>query len=183
MKAGAECLESRRIFQGRVVELRLDRVRLPNGNVAEVEVVGHRGAAAVVPVTEDGEVLLVRQYRYAVGEWLLEVPAGKLDGGEEPETCARREVEEETGFRAGDLTPLGWIWTTPGFTDERIWLFLATGLEVSQQSLQADEVIEVERLPLTEAVTRARAGAIADAKSICALVRAAAHLGADRRHR
>lgn len=176
MSDEAEVLSSRQIFSGKVVELRVDRVRLPNRNETELEVVRHRGAAAVVPVTETGEVLLVRQYRYAVGEWLLEVPAGKLDGGERPETCARREVEEETGFRPRRLVPLGAIWTTPGFTDERIWLFLASDLEPSRQELQTDEVLTVERLPLAEALARARGGEIRDSKSVCALFRAASHL-------
>ena len=109
--------------------------------------------------------------------WVLEVPAGKLDPGEEPDACARRELEEETGFFSGKLEPLGWIWTTPGFTDERIWLYLARELEPRQQDLQADEVLTVEAVAFGEAVESALSGAIADAKSVCALLRAAKHLG------
>lgn len=172
----AELLGTRRIFAGSVVDLRVETVRLPNGRDVELEVVRHRGAAAVVPVRDDGSVLLVRQVRWATSGWLLEVPAGKLDGGEAPESCARREVEEETGYRVGELVPLGWIWTTPGFTDEKIWLYLATGLTESRQDLQDDEVLEVESLPLDEAVRRALSGEIVDGKSICALVRAHEHL-------
>ena len=164
-------LERREIYKGRIIELSLDRVRLPNGSECELEMIRHPGAAAVVPVDDRGDVLLVRQYRYATSGWLLEVPAGKLDGGESPESCAKREVEEETGFRPGRLTPLGWIWTTPGFTDERIWLFLAERLEPSRQDLQRDEVLSVERLPLDEAIGMAARGEIVDAKSICALLR------------
>lgn len=166
-----ERLGARSLFKGRVVELSIERVRLPNGSVCELELIHHRGAAAVVPVDHDGQVLLVRQYRHATGGWLLEVPAGKLDG-ELPEACAAREVEEETGHRPGRLTPMGWIWTTPGFTDERIWLFLATNLEAGRQALQADEALTVERMPLAEAVAMAARGEIEDAKSICALLRA-----------
>jgi ADP-ribose pyrophosphatase len=121
---------------------------------------------------------LVRQYRHATGKWLLEVPAGTLANGESPESCALRELIEEAGHRAGELQPLGWIWTTPGFTDERIWLYLARNLEPAAQQLDDDEVISVERLPLAEAVRRARDGGIEDAKSVCALLRAEAWLKA-----
>lgn len=173
----AHLLATRGIYAGSVVDLRLETVRLPNGRTVELEVVRHRGAAAIVPVFEDGSVLLVRQVRWATGGPILEVPAGKLDGGEAPESCARREVEEETGYRAGALLALGWIWTTPGFTDEKIWLYLATGLTESRQDLQEDEVLSVERMPLAEAARRALDGEIADAKSVCALLRAAGRLG------
>jgi len=164
-------IESRSVYDGKIVKLSTDRVELPNGNVAELEMIRHPGAAAVVPLDSEGQVLLVRQYRYAAGGWLLEVPAGKLDAGEPPRDCALREVEEETGFRPGHLTPMGWIWTTPGFTDEKIWLYLATELVPTRQSLQQDEVLTVERLPLDDAVEWATRGEIVDGKSICALLR------------
>ncbi len=175
--AEIEIVERRGIYKGRVVDLSVERVRLPNGNVCELELIRHPGAAAVVPVDDSGDVLLVRQYRHATGGYVLEVPAGKLDPGEAPETCALREVEEETGHRARDLAPLGWIFTTPGFTDEKIWLYLATGLVPTRQDLQHDEVLTVERMPLAEAIARAEAGDIVDAKSVCALLRAARRLG------
>jgi ADP-ribose pyrophosphatase len=127
-------------------------------------------------VDENQNVLLVRQYRHATRDYVLEVPAGKLDGDEAPETCALREVEEETGFRAGVLVPMGWIWTTPGFTDEKIWLFLATDLTPAKQDLQHDEVLTVERMPLREALQMALRGDIRDAKSVCALMRAPYHM-------
>ncbi|MEA2602785.1 MAG: ADP-ribose pyrophosphatase [Acidobacteriota bacterium] len=168
-----ERLSSREVFRGRTVKLDVDRVRLPNGKEMDFELIHHVGAAAVVPVTEDGEVLLVRQYRYATGGYLLEVPAGKLDPGEAPETCAARELEEETGFRPTKMKPLGWIWTTPGFADEKIWLYLATGLEPAQQGLEDDEVLSLERLPFAEAVDKAARGEIHDSKTVCALLRAA----------
>ena len=170
-------LTSKSVYDGKVVKLRLDRVDLPNGKVVELEVIRHQGAAAVVPVDDEGRVLMVRQYRHATGGFILEVPAGKLDGGEDPEVCARREVEEETGHRAGRLEPLGWIWTTPGFTDERIWLYLARDLTATAQRLEDDEVLTVERVPLVEAAERAASGEIADGKSVCALLRAARLLG------
>ncbi len=173
MTKEAELLASSRIYGGRVVDLRLERVRLPNGAETELEVVRHTGASAIVPLTEGGDVLMVRQYRHAAGGWLLEIPAGTLEGGtESPEACAHRELAEETGFRAGRLTPLGWIWTTPGFTDERIWLFLATELERGEASLEPDEALTVERVPLDAAIERVHSGEIRDAKSICGLLRA-----------
>jgi ADP-ribose diphosphatase len=172
-------LGSREVFRGRTVRLDVDSVRLPNGREMDFEMVRHPGAAAVVPLADDGQVLLVRQYRYATGGWILEVPAGKLDGGEAPEDCARREVEEETGFRPRRLESLGWIWTSPGFTDERIWLFLARGLAPGRQELGHDEVLALERVPFERAVEMAAGGPggeISDAKSICALLRAARRL-------
>ncbi|HEX9943958.1 MAG TPA: NUDIX hydrolase [Thermoanaerobaculia bacterium] len=167
-----ERLGTREIFRGRTIHVDVDRVRLPNGREMDMELVHHRGAAAVVPVLDDGTVLLVRQYRYATGGWLLEIPAGKLDSGESPETCAAREVEEETGYRPASLQPLGWIWTTPGFADEKIWLYLATGLQPTAQTLGDDEVLSLERMPLKEAVEKAARGEIHDGKSVCALLRA-----------
>jgi len=171
-----ELKKSRPVFDGKVVRLSLDEVRLPGGNSCELEMIRHPGAAAVVPVDSEGNVLLVRQFRYATAGWLLEVPAGKLDPGEQPESCAVREVEEETGFRPGRLIPMGWIWTTPGFTDEKIWLYLAIELRPGRQELQDDEVLTVERIDLAEAVSRAAEGEIRDAKSVCALLRASRYL-------
>ena len=171
-------VSSRSIHDGRIVKLSLEEVRLPNGNTVTLEVIKHPGAAAVVPVDDEGNVVLVRQYRHATGGWLLEIPAGKLDHpGESPEDCALREVEEETGYRAGRLRSLGWIWTTPGFTDEKIWLYLASELTPVPSNLQPDEALSVEKLPMDEAVRRAASGEIVDGKSVCALLRAAALKG------
>ncbi len=165
------------IYRGRIVQLAVERVLLPNGREVELEIVHHGGAAAVVPVGEDGDVTLVRQYRHAAREsWLLEVPAGTLRPGEEPATCAHRELAEEVGLAAGRLEELGSIWTTPGFTDERIWLFLARDLAPAAQALDPAEVLSVVRIPLDEAVERALDGELADGKSVCALLRAAAFL-------
>jgi len=167
-----EKLRSREIFRGRAVRLDVDTVRLPGGAEIELEMIHHPGAAAVVPLLDDGRVLLVRQVRYATGGWLLEIPAGKLDPGEGPESCALRETEEETGFRPAHLEPLGWIWTTPGFTDEKIWLYLATGLQPTRQALQEDEVLSVQTMEFDTAVEKAARGEIDDAKTVCALLRA-----------
>ena len=171
-----ETLEKRPVFKGKVVDLSVERVRTPEGQITDLELIRHPGAAAVVPLMDDGEVLLVRQYRHATRSWLLEVPAGKLDPGEAPEVCAVREVEEEVGYRARRLVPLGWIWTTPGFTDEKIWLFLARDLEEGHQALEADEVLAVVRMPYEEALSRVERGEICYGKSVCALLMAKPYL-------
>lgn len=171
-----ERLASREIFRGRAIRLDVDRVRLPNDKEVDLEILHHPGAAAVVPVLPDGTVLLLRQYRYATGGWLLEIPAGKLDPGEHPEHCAVRETEEETGYRPSALYALGWVWTSPGFLDEKIWLYLATGLEPTRQSMDDDEVLEIERMPFREAVEKALRGEIYDVKTALALLRAAPHV-------
>jgi ADP-ribose pyrophosphatase len=171
-------VSTRHVYKGRVVDLSVDRVRLPNGNVTDLEMIRHPGAAVALPieVDEDGvtHALLVRQYRYAADGWLLEVPGGKLDGPEDPEVCARREIIEEIGMETGELIALGSILTTPGFTDERIWLFIARDLKPVQAgpSLEDDEVLEVKRIPMSEAITMAADGTITDAKTVASLLRA-----------
>jgi ADP-ribose pyrophosphatase len=130
----------------------------------------------VVPFASDRDVLLIRQFRHAAGGTLLEVPAGKLDPGESPEACAARELEEEAGRRPGRLEKLGWIWTTPGFSDERIHLFAAFDLEPVPQRTQADEIIEVVRMDLSEALDLIWRGDLNDAKSVIALQHAARRL-------
>lgn len=171
-------LARRDVFRGRVVEVSVDRVRMPDGREVEMELVRHPGSAAVLPLAEEaggGEaVLLLRQYRYATGGWLLEIPAGKLDPGESAEECARRELVEETGWSAGELEPLGELWPSPGVSDERISLFVARRLTPASQDLEDDELLTVERLPLATAISRAAAGEIDDAKTVAALLRLAA---------
>jgi ADP-ribose pyrophosphatase len=142
-----------------------------------LDVVRHPGAAAVVPFLSDDEVLLIRQYRHAAGGMILEVPAGKLDAGETPEVCVRRELQEETGQRAGRIEALGWIWTTPGFTDEKIYLFAAFDLVSVPQHLDDDEVIELVPTPLSRALEMVWCGEIKDAKSALALIHAARRAG------
>ncbi len=171
-------LASRRVFSGRVVGLRVDRVRLPDGRETEREVVEHRGAAAVVPLTEEGEVLLVRQFRYAVGEPLLEIPAGTLEPGEAPLACAVRELAEEVGAQATHWDPLAVLYPSPGVLTEAMHLFLATGLAAVPARAAADEDLAVERLPLREALARVERGEIRDAKSVAGLLLAARRRGA-----
>src|SRR5215475_4681958 len=154
-----------------------ERVKLPNGRSVDLDIVHHPGAAAVVPFVSPDEVLLIRQYRHAAGGTILEVPAGKLDPGEAPSACALRELEEEAGQRAGRLVELGWIWTTPGFTDERIHLFAAFELQPCPRRPDHDEVIEPVRATLAHALDLVFRGELRDAKSALALLHAARHLG------
>jgi ADP-ribose pyrophosphatase len=180
----AGTIDSRSVFRGSVLDVRVDRVRYPDGSEGRLEIVRHRGAAAVVPLAPRGgamrpdavTVFLIRQYRYATGGWLWELPAGKLDGGEDPGACAARELEEETGLRAERLERLGSIWTTPGFSDERIHLFLATGLRPGRRELEAHEFIECHEIPMAEALARVEAGEIRDAKTVAGLLMAERHL-------
>jgi ADP-ribose pyrophosphatase len=149
--------------------LDVETVTLPNGATVEMEIIRHPGAVAIVPLKGDGTVLLIRQYRHAAGGYIYEVPAGKLDPGEEPRDCAARELEEEIGHRASSLTPTLTFFTTPGFTDEVIHLFLATGLTPGTQNLDHDEVLEVVTMSLDEAIQRIADGTIRDAKTIIGL--------------
>ncbi len=159
------------------IEVSREHVVLPNGHEVSLDIVHHPGAAAVVPFASEDEVLLIRQYRHAAGGAILEVPAGKLDAGEAPERCAARELQEEAGFRAGRLEPLGRIWTTPGFTDEVIHLFAAFELTRVDRRPEDDEVIEVIRVPLAEALDLVWRGELRDAKSALALIHAARRVG------
>ena len=161
--------ERRPILKGRFVDLGLETATLPNGRTVELEIVRHPGASAVVPLHEDGTVTLVYQYRHAAGGMIYEVPAGVLEPGEDPAECAQRELDEEVQLRADRLVALGPIFTTPGFTDERIWLFRAEGLRASTARPEEDEYIEVVRIPVEEALAMCRDGRITDAKTICAL--------------
>ena len=160
---------TRHIFSGRVVNLRLETVTLPNGATVEMELIRHPGAAAIIPMKDDGTVMLIRQYRHAVGGFILEIPAGKLDPGEKPRDCAARELEEEIGLRAALLEPVITFFTTPGFTDEVIHIFKATGLTLGIQKLDRDEVLDVIELPLERAIAQIADGTIRDGKTIVGL--------------
>jgi len=172
-------LDSRRIYTGRVVRLDVDTVRFPDGSTGQLELIRHPGAAAIVPCASDPPgadptILLIRQYRYATGGQLWEIPAGTLDPGEDPEACARRELLEETGVTAARLELLTSIWTTPGFTTEVIHLYLATGLTTGEPSRERDEFIDVEPRPLSRVLALIRDGEIRDAKTVVAILYMAA---------
>jgi ADP-ribose pyrophosphatase len=146
----AEALSSRRGFDGAWVHVRVDEVRLPSGRIATRETVEHPGSVSIVGVTTDGEVLLLRQSHHAIGRTLLGIPAGTLEPGEAAEACARRELAEETGYRAGSLTRLASYYTSPGYTDERMTIFRADGCTPGDNSIDPDELISVVRVPLAE---------------------------------
>lgn len=164
-----ETLERKVVFEGKVVRLYLDRVRLPDGVEAEREVVLHRGAVGMVALDGDGGVFLVRQYRHAPGRELLEIPAGKLAEKEEPRQCARRELMEEIGYDAGELTELVSFYTSPGFSDERLYLYLARDLRPAQAEADEEEFLEVAYMPLAEAMSMVSRGEIEDSKTIVGL--------------
>lgn len=167
---------SRRIFAGRVINLDVDAVRFPDGSTGELEMVRHPGAAAVVPVASDPDgpdptILMIRQYRYATGGELWEIPAGRLaHPGEDPIDCARRELQEEVGVTAGTLQPLTAVWTTPGFTDERIHLFVASDLTPGTAAREADEFIDVVPRALSEVLEMIRTGEVCDAKTVVSIL-------------
>ncbi|MCB9741762.1 MAG: NUDIX hydrolase [Alphaproteobacteria bacterium] len=164
------------IFKGRIIDLGVETVELPNGLSVELEIIRHPGAVAIVPVHADGTVTLIHQHRHGADGLIYEVPAGLLEEGEVPDLAARRELKEETGLKTKRLVRLGTIHTTPGFTDERIWIFLATELTQGPAAPEPDEVIEVVRMPLEQAIEMVDAGEITDAKTICALWKAQRHL-------
>jgi ADP-ribose pyrophosphatase len=168
-------LARRPVYTGRVVSLDVDTVRYPDGSTGELEVIRHPGAAAVLPFASDPRgadptVLLIRQYRYAAGGPLLEIPAGRLGPGEDPAECARRELLEEVGVTAGRVEHLTTMWTTPGFTDERIHLYWAAELTAGAPAREPDEFIEVVPKPLSEALGLVRDGGICDGKTVAAIL-------------
>ena len=167
-------VDSRPIYEGRIVRFRLDTVALPDGSTAIREIIGTPGAVVIVPVTDDGQVRMVRQYRSAAGEFLLELPAGTLEPNESPAQAAPRELAEETGDHAARWRRLTGFYTLPGICDEYLHLFLATGLTPGPTNQEADEFIEVVTLPLDEALAMARRGEIRDAKTIIGLLMAGA---------
>ena len=164
------------VYEGRSITVWQETATLPNGHATQLDIVRHPGASAVVPFETDDDVLLIRQYRHAAGGTIWEVPAGKLDG-DAPDVCAQRELEEEAGRRAGRLVARASIWTTPGFTDERIHLFAGFDLETLPHRREEDEVIEVVRMSLADALDLVWRGELSDAKSALALIHAARHLG------
>lgn len=166
---------TRRVFSGKVVNLDIDTVSFPDGSQGELEMIRHPGASAVVPFlsdpgADDPQILLLRQYRYAAEQYLYEIPAGRLEPDEPPETCARRELLEETGSTAAGMDYLCTFFTTPGFTDERIHAFMATGLTLGKTNHERDEFIEVAAYPLSEALSMIQNGDIKDAKTALSLL-------------
>lgn len=160
------------VYRGKIIDLYLEQVTLPNGAVAELEIVRHPGGAAIVALDSENQVCLLRQYRHAAGGWLWELPAGKLDPGESPFTTARRELQEEAGLQAARWESLGSIVSSPGVFTEIVHLFLARNLNRVPANAEAHEVFEVHWIPLAQALAQARTGEITDAKTLAGLFRA-----------
>ncbi|MBE6761783.1 MAG: NUDIX hydrolase [Ruminococcaceae bacterium] len=158
-------------FKGKIINLRVDTALLPNGATATREVVEHNGGICVVPITEKGEVLMVEQYRYPYSEVVLEIPAGKRDGDEEPLEGGKRELKEETGATAQNYTFLGELYPTPGYCGEVIYMYLATGLSYGETNPDEDEFLNVKKIPLETAVQMIMNGEIKDAKTQAAILK------------
>ena len=168
-------ISSSRVYSGRVVNLDLDTVRFPDGSTGSLEMIRHPGASAVLPFLDDPggadpRVVLIRQFRHAADQVIWEIPAGCLDAGERPEDCAQRELREETGYRAEGVQLLTTIYTTPGFTDEQIHLFIATGLARGEHAREADEFVEVRTVPWSDVLAMVDRREIRDGKSLAAIL-------------
>ncbi|MGC8861368.1 MAG: NUDIX domain-containing protein [Armatimonadota bacterium] len=172
MELQEQTIDSKEVFAGRLVKLRVDTVRLPNGRETTREVVVHRGAVAAVPLLNADTVVMVRQFRQAVGETLLEIPAGTLDPGEDPVACVVRELEEEIGFHANRVTAMFRSYLAPGYSSEMLHTFLAEDLVKARRHTEEDEFIEIVQIPLDEAVGLILSGEIKDAKSVCGILMA-----------
>ena len=170
-------LESREVYRGRILRVREDRVLLPNGQEAQREIVEHPGGVGILALDADGCAVMVRQYRYAAAQPMLEVPAGKIEhDGESPDLCAARELEEEAAVTADEIIPLGYTYTSPGFCSERIYLYLARGLKKGSQHLDDDEYMNIERYTPQEVEQLIDANEITDAKTIAIFAKARKYL-------
>jgi len=158
-------------FEGRIIKLRVDNALLPDGKTATREVVEHNGGVCVAPLTDDGCVLAVRQYRYPYSETIVEIPAGKRDGNEDPFVCGVRELREETGATAAEYRFLGELYPSPGYCGEIIWMYAAKGLTFGEQQTDEDEFLSVEKIPLDKFVDMVLSGVVKDAKTQTAILK------------
>ena len=165
MKLTEKQLEKNYVFEGKIIKVRKDLALMPNGETATREVVDHNGGVCIAPLTENDELIFVKQFRYPYMEEVLELPAGKRDGNEDPKICGIRELKEETGATAKNITFMGELYPSPGYCGEIIWLYLATGLEYGEQNTDEDEFLEVYKIPLEKAVEMVMNGEIKDAKT------------------
>lgn len=163
-------LETERLYEGRVINLRRDKVQLSNGHITQRDIVEHRGAICVAPLDEDGKLLLVRQYRKPAEQALLELPAGSLEAGEDPLVCAHRELGEECGLIASEMTPIFQCYLAPGYSSEYMYGFVARGLKKAEILPEEDEILEIEKYTLEELLPMIGDGRIRDAKTICGVL-------------
>lgn len=170
-------IETRRIFDGKVISVRVDNVELPDGHISEREIVEHFGGVGVIPITENGEVLMVSQYRIAAKSMMLEIPAGKLEKGEDPLSCGERELIEETGFKAKEFIPLGVYYATPGYCEEKLTIYLARDLEWVGQHLDDGEFLNVSKYRIDDLYQMVMDNKIHDCKTAIAILKAKAILG------
>jgi len=171
MELMEKTVESQVLFSGKIITVRLDRAQLPNGRIASREVVEHPGGVAILPLFDDGTVPLVRQFRYAMQQELWELPAGKLEAGEDPFEAAKRELTEECGVYADEYIPLGQIYPTVGYDTEIIYIWAARGLHPAAMHLDADEFLTPERIPLAKACEMILSGEIKDAKTVAGILK------------
>ena len=169
-------IDGKQVYNGVIVNVRMDQVELPNGKTAPREIVDHPGAVAVLPLDEDNNVIMVTQYRYAFETEMLEIPAGKLNPGEDPWVCALRELKEETGYIPGEMLPLGASYSSPGFCTEVIYLYLARYLEKGEATPDEYEFLKIEKVPLDDLVDRILQDEIRDSKTVAAVLKAKAML-------
>ena len=171
-----ELIKSETLLEGRAFKVRRDTLKTPDGRETELDIVEHTGSVVLLPIDDEGNLLFVRQYRHAAGEDLLELPAGTRDGAEPFEECAAREIREETGLEAGALQKLGEFYLVPGYSTELMAVFLATDLKENPLQADEDEFLQVEKIPLKQAIDMAEQGEIQDAKSLAALALSRSHL-------
>lgn len=172
LREKAKVNRSREIYRGRLFSFVAEDVTLPNGNEAEYSIVRHPGSTGIVPIADDGTVLMTLQYRHAVGEYLLEIPAGTIEGDESPMDCAIRELEEETGFTAREFIEIASVHIVPAYSDEKIYVYLARGLKPSIQNLDKDEILEVVRYPFEEVLRLVQENIITDALTVLSIYQA-----------
>jgi len=168
------------IYKGKVLDISLETAKLPDGRAVDLEIIRHPGGACVLPFYDNGDILMIRQYRHATGGIIWEIPAGRIDDGEEALNCASRELEEEGGVRAGKMEKLGEFFSTPGFCSELLHIYLATDLKPCGQKLEADEYLEVARMPFDKAVDMLYKGEIKDSKTAIAIMMAKKRISVDK---
>lgn len=170
MNFNEKTIEVEKIYDGRIIKLELQSVELCNKNLAKREIIRHKGGVSIIPITEDNKIIMVRQFRKPFDEELLEIPAGKLEMDEKPEVCAVRELQEETGYTANNLSFMSVIYPSPGYTDEKIYIYKAENLIAGNLSLDEDEFLNVESYTLNQSIEMVKSGAIKDAKTIIAIM-------------